>query len=84
MFLHLGGSKIVLTKDIIGIFDLKLRQNATNKQFLETAPATRFLDATQFMENKSFIVTAKDVSISPIAPLTLSRRRESLFCGGKS
>ena len=83
MFLHIGGSKIIFSKDIIGIFDLKLRQSATNKQFLETASSTQFLEGAAFMDHKSFIVVGNDVLISPIAPLTLSRRREELLCGGK-
>lgn len=76
MFLHIGGSRIVFTRDIIGIFNLKLRKSAVNKQFLESVPSTQFLNTADFDENKSFIVTDRDVLLSPIAPPTLARRRE--------
>lgn len=75
MFLHIGGSRIIFHKEIIGIFNLNLRQNPVNKQFLETAPDTGFLQASEFEKNKTFIVTSKKVYLSPIAPTTLARRK---------
>ncbi len=84
MYLHIGGAKMVFAGGIVGIFDLRLRQNAINKQFLETAPSTRFLDTAKFSENKSFVVLEKDVLLSPIVPLTLARRCGEQFRGGQS
>ncbi|MEW5783627.1 MAG: extracellular matrix regulator RemB [Bacillota bacterium] len=75
MFLHIGGSRIIFHKDIIGIFNLNLRKNPVNKQFLETAPDTGFLEASEFEKNKTFIVTSDQVYLSPIAPITLARRK---------
>lgn len=75
MYLHIGSTRIVFHQDIIGIFNLNLRKNATNKQFLETALSTRFLEASEFERYNSFIVTDDTVHLSPIAPLTLSRRK---------
>jgi regulator of extracellular matrix RemA (YlzA/DUF370 family) len=75
LFLHIGDSRIVFFHDLVGIFDLDLRKNPVNKQFLESAPDTRFTEAGIFKENKSFIVTTDKVYLSPIAPTTLARRR---------
>ncbi len=75
MFLHIGGSRIVFHKDIIGIFNLKLRDNPTNKQFLESVPATRFLDSSEYARYNSFLITDETVHLSPIAPPTLARRK---------
>jgi hypothetical protein len=75
LFLHIGDSRIVFYRDLIGIFNLNLRKNPVNKQFLESAPDTRFTEAGVFTDNKSFIVTTDKVYLSPIAPATLARRQ---------
>jgi hypothetical protein len=77
MFLHIGGSKIVYYRDILGIFNLNLRKYPTNKQFLEASPETRFFKASDFESYKSFIVTADTIYLSPIAPVTLARRKSA-------
>jgi regulator of extracellular matrix RemA (YlzA/DUF370 family) len=77
MFLHVGGGKIVFHRDIIGIFKLNLRETAVNKQFLESALASRFMTESDFNRFKSFIVTDQDVFLSPIAPATLARRKSA-------
>ncbi len=75
MFLHIGGSRIVFNREIIGIFDLKLRENPVNKELLESVPSTRFLPASEYKNYKSFIITAENVLLSPISPSTLARRK---------
>lgn len=75
MFLHIGGSRIVFNRDVIGIFDLKLRENPVNKELLESAPSTRFLPASAYSEYKSFILTSDNIHLSPISPPTLARRK---------
>ena len=75
MFLHIGGSRIVFNRDIIGIFNLDLRDNPVNKQFLDAAQKIRFLGASEYGKYKSFIVTTGGVHLSPIAPATLARRK---------
>lgn len=75
MYLHIGGTRIVFHQDIIGIFNLNLRKNPTNKQFLEAGLSTRFLEASEFERNNSFIVTDDTIHLSPIAPTTLARRK---------
>ena len=77
MFLHIGGSRIVFHRDIIGIFNLNLRENPINKQFLECFRETRFLEAVEYEKYKSFIVMDEKVKLSPISPMTLARRKSS-------
>lgn len=77
MFLHIGGSRIVFHRDIIGIFNLNLRENPINRQFLESFRETRFLEASEYEKYKSFIVTDQNVKFSPISPMTLARRKGS-------
>lgn len=76
VFLHIGGSKIVFLREIIGVFSLKLRENPTNKQFLESNKETRFLHGEEFSRHKSFVITEDKVQLSPISPTTLARRQK--------
>ncbi len=77
MFLHIGDSKIVFNSDIVGIFDLKLRQSPVNKQLLESVSSTRFLPASEYDNYKSFIITGETIHLSPISPTTLARRKSA-------
>ncbi len=78
MFLHIGNSRIVFTKDLIGIFDMKLKDNPINKQFLESANERDFYRNSNLKVNKSFIVTSRDVFFSPVVPATLARRKSQV------
>lgn len=71
MFLHIGGSRVVAGKDIIGIFDIRIKEKQCNREFLQTAKSR---EDHGDEEIKSFIVTRDVVSYSPIAPVTLKKR----------
>lgn len=71
MFLHIGGSRILLGKDIIGIFDMRLEEKQCNKEFLQSAKIDEQLAQEEI---KTFIVTEDNISFSPIAPGTLKKR----------
>ena len=71
MFLHIGGSRVVAADDIVGIFNIRIRDKQCNKEFLQT---TKVRDSNVTEEVKSFIVTTDSVSFSPIAPVTLKKR----------
>ncbi|MDW7650872.1 MAG: DUF370 domain-containing protein [Bacillota bacterium] len=71
MFLHIGGSRVIAAKDIIGIFDIRIREKQSTREFLQTA---KVRDDNGDEEVKSFIVTKETVSFSPIAPVTLKKR----------
>ena len=75
MFVHIGGSQIVFNNELIGIFNLDNEESEINSEFLNTTSnhPTSILSGSE--RHKSFVVTDKKVYISPIAPLTLSRRR---------
>jgi len=75
MFVHIGGSQIVFNNELIGIFNLDNEVSEINNEFLNTPSnhPTSILSGSE--RHKSFVVTDKKVYISPIAPLTLSRRR---------
>jgi len=71
MFLHIGGSRVVAAKEIVGIFDVRIKDKQCNREFLQTA---KVIDDPVTEEIKSFIVTSESVSYSPIAPGTLKKR----------
>ncbi|NLI70256.1 MAG: DUF370 domain-containing protein [Firmicutes bacterium] len=77
MFLHIGESRIVFSKDIVGIFSLDIRDKEVNRQFLEFSPKDGdFKDEATGGENKSFIVTTDRVFFSPISSYALARRKK--------
>jgi hypothetical protein len=71
MFLHIGGSRVVAGEDIIGIFDIRIKDKQCNKEFLQS---TTLRNDHGDEEIKAFIVTTGSVSFSPIAPVTLKKR----------
>lgn len=77
MYLHIGGSQIVFTHELIGIFDYSLFEadGNNNSIFLETVKDNKVNNKISSDLPKSFIVTEQDIFVSPISPLTLSRRQ---------
>ncbi|NLZ28701.1 MAG: DUF370 domain-containing protein [Firmicutes bacterium] len=77
MFLHIGESRIVFSKDIVGIFSLDIRDKEVNRQFLEFSPKDKdYKGESTGGENKSFIVTPNKVFFSPISSYALARRKK--------
>ncbi len=75
MFLHIGNSRVVSLEEIIGIFNLELKNNQVNTQFLESFPGDKLTKKEEESSN-TFIITPKKVYYSPISPLTLQKRIE--------
>ncbi len=73
MFLHIGNSKVVALKELIGIFDVKLKNNVINTQFLESFPGVRLSQKEKDASN-SFVITTSKVYYSPISTTTLQKR----------
>lgn len=73
MFLHIGKSHVVYLKDIIGIFNLEIKNNQVNNQFLESSLGTKITEEEK-ENNSSFVITAQKVFYSPISSLTLQKR----------
>ncbi|HAA34945.1 MAG TPA: DUF370 domain-containing protein [Firmicutes bacterium] len=75
MFLHIGNSRVVSLDEVIGIFNLELKNNQVNNQFLESFPGEKLTRKEEELCN-TFIITEKKVYYSPISPLTLQKRIE--------
>ncbi|NMB40324.1 MAG: DUF370 domain-containing protein [Firmicutes bacterium] len=75
MFLHIGNSRVVSTEEIVGIFNLELKDNQINTQFLESFPGDELTKKEEENSN-TFIITPEKVYFSPISPLTLQKRIE--------
>ena len=71
MYLHIGGAKIVAAEDIIGIFNMSIKEKQCNKEFLQSTPQSAYSNAEEI---KSFIVTKDKIIFSPIASGTLNKR----------
>jgi len=75
MFLHIGNSRVVSLQEIIGIFNLEIKNNQVNTQFLESSPGEKINKEEEKALN-SFVITKDKVYYSPISPLTLQKRIE--------
>ncbi len=78
MFLHLGSNVSISSREIIAIFDLTTTNSSDTRSFLQTAQDEGFLIEPIEGEPKSFVLTAKQIYLSPIASLTLRKRLSSL------
>lgn len=78
MFLHLGGDVMVLKKDVIAILNTRTKQSPATKEFLETAKDEDFIKTISNEEKeKSFIITTKEIYLSPISCNTLKKRSDN-------
>ena len=83
MYLHLGQSTLVKTKDIIGIFDLDTATVAkSTRDFLTMAEKQGRVINVTFELPKSFIVCSEDneikVYISQLSSTTLLKRADNI------
>lgn len=81
MYLHLGGDKVVKTKDIIGIFDMDTSTVSKNtREYLKKSEKSGEVVTVSYDLPKSFIVVQerkskkKTVYISQISSQTLNKR----------
>ena len=72
MYLHIGNSRVISLDEVIGIFNMDLKNNQTNTQFLESFPGECLVKDEKTYN--SFIITKEKVCYSPISPLTLQKR----------
>ncbi|MEG6617225.1 extracellular matrix/biofilm biosynthesis regulator RemA family protein [Peptococcaceae bacterium 1198_IL3148] len=80
MFLHLGGDVMVLKKDIIAILDSRTKQATATNEFLEIAKDEEFIkNIASDKDVKSFIITNKEIYLSPISCNTLKKRSNSVI-----
>lgn len=80
MYVHIGGDKLLLDKDIIGIFDLdnttvskNSSKNATSVMF-ETAQGQKKVETVMDDIPKSFVVTKDKIYLTQLSTQTLIKR----------
>lgn len=78
MFLHIGGEHVLAKNEVIAIFDI---ENTTiskiTKDFLKmTEEKGQIINVLNELP-KSFILTNKNIYISPISPSTLFKRAKN-------
>lgn len=83
MYLHLGQSTVITTKDLIGIFDMDVTTvMKSSRDYLSKAEKDGQVVNVSYELPKSFVVcsdgnNSKKVYISQIAPSTLLKRAKS-------
>lgn len=78
MKVYLGGETFVKNTDIIGIFDLdSATVSKSTREYLNLLETEKKIIYTNLLEfPRAFVVTDKEVFITPIASKTISRRIE--------
>lgn len=75
MYLHIGEDTLVRDKDIIGIFDMdKSTVNKATRDYLKKAEKDKRVIYVNYDLPKCFVVTDKNVFVSPINTGTLNKR----------
>ena len=75
MFLHIGEDTLIRDKEIIGIFDMDTSTvNKATRDYLKKAEQEKRVVYVNYDLPKCFVVTNKNVYISPINTSTLSKR----------
>ena len=75
MYLHIGEDTLVRDKDIIGIFDMdNSTVNKATRDYLKKAEKDKKVIYVNYDLPKCFIVTDKNVFVSPINTGTLNKR----------
>ena len=79
MFLHIGEDMVVLKKDIIAIIDSESGASSTvTQEFLSVGQAEGFFKKISESEKvKSYVVTERDIYLSPISAFTLLKRSQA-------
>ena len=83
MYLHLGQSTVITTKDLIGIFDMDVTTvMKSSRDYLSKAEKSGQVVNVSYELPKSFVVcsdgnNSKKVYITQIAPSTLLKRAKS-------
>lgn len=80
MFLHIGGDVVVLKKDVIAIFDIYTKLSPVTREFIEVAKDEGFIkNISGQSKEKAYVITTREVFMSPISCATLKKRSEKIF-----
>lgn len=75
MYLNIGEDYVLKTRDIVGIFDIdKTTVNKATRDYLALAQKENKIIYTSYDLPKSFIVTEKNIYVSPLNTSTLLKR----------
>jgi len=75
MFLHVGGDVMVAKKDIIAVISADTRRSVITREFFDVARDEGFLvHIAEEGKEKSYILTGREIYISPISCSTLKKR----------
>ncbi|HUW66008.1 MAG TPA: DUF370 domain-containing protein [Spirochaetia bacterium] len=75
MFLHVGGDVMVAKKDIIAVISAETRRSAITREFFDVARDEGFLvHIAREGKEKSYVLTGREIYISPISCSTLKKR----------
>ena len=84
MYIHIGGDKAVLMKDIIGIMDIEnTSTSSVTRNFLRKMEENGKIITTSYDLPKSVVVTSEYVYITPVSPQTLEKRFKMWETGRK-
>jgi len=78
MFIHIGQDVVITAKEVVSINDLHTTSSEATKEFLEMAKEEGFIKDISNGNPKSFIITSKQVYLSPISSLTIKKRANFL------
>jgi extracellular matrix regulatory protein B len=75
MYIHLGGEKVVSSRELVAIFDISIEKSSKiSKQFVTNMLSTKKMVQISEEEAKSIVVTEHTVYYSPISSATLKKR----------
>lgn len=80
MYIHLGGEKVILSSELVAIFDISIeRSSKISKQFVTHAIKDKNVMKIGEEEAKSIVVTKSTVYYSPISSATLKKKTSMQF-----
>ena len=75
MFIHIGSDQIIRAADLIGIFDMSLKETSKLiRHYLQHEEKKNRIIVIGDEESKSFVVTRTKIYFSPISTKTLQKR----------
>ncbi|MGD0152760.1 MAG: DUF370 domain-containing protein [Thermacetogeniaceae bacterium] len=75
MFLHIGGDNVVALEELVAIMDMETTKRETTREFLGFAADEKLVVHIGKREReKSIVITANRVYLSPISTATLLKR----------
>lgn len=80
MYIHLGGEKVISSKELVAIFDISIEKSSKiSKQFMANMLDSKQMVQISEEEAKSIVVTEHTVYYSPISSATLKKRCNSFY-----